>query len=270
MTKLWILSDVHAEHARGKREIVPFARPDGVDVAVLTGDIDHARESVQTARFLVGPDLPIVMVAGNHEHWGALQTVPRGIALMKEAARREGNVFVLDNETVEIDVRGEPVRFVGATLWVDFELFGNARAHAEIGRHNLPDFLEIISEDPSYFAVRPADMVRWFTASCAFIRAELKKKFDGRTVVVTHHCPSMRSVAERFKTNPMAPCFASGCDELLDLGADLWVHGHTHDSFDYMAGRTRVVCNPHGYFFSGKLENQAFNPSLVIDVGEAR
>jgi hypothetical protein len=26
------------------------------------------------------------------------------------------------------------------------------------------------------------------------------------------------------------------------LGADLWVPGHTHDSFDYMAGLTRVVC----------------------------
>ena len=27
----------------------------------------------------------------------------------------------------------------------------------------------------------------------------------------------------------------------------LWVHGHMHDTFDYMIGSTRVVCNPRGY-----------------------
>jgi hypothetical protein len=27
----------------------------------------------------------------------------------------------------------------------------------------------------------------------------------------------------------------------------LWTHGHMHDSFDYMIGGTRVVCNPRGY-----------------------
>ena len=30
----------------------------------------------------------------------------------------------------------------------------------------------------------------------------------------------------------------------LDPGPDLWVHGHTHNSFDYTLGRTRVVVNP--------------------------
>jgi hypothetical protein len=28
----------------------------------------------------------------------------------------------------------------------------------------------------------------------------------------------------------------------------LWTHGHTHDPFDYKIGKTRVVCNPRGYF----------------------
>ena len=27
----------------------------------------------------------------------------------------------------------------------------------------------------------------------------------------------------------------------------LWTHGHTHDTFDYMIGTTRIVCNPRGY-----------------------
>jgi hypothetical protein len=27
----------------------------------------------------------------------------------------------------------------------------------------------------------------------------------------------------------------------------LWTHGHTHHTFDYMVGGTRIVCNPRGY-----------------------
>ncbi|RII29707.1 MAG: hypothetical protein CXR30_10315 [Geobacter sp.] len=35
--------------------------------------------------------------------------------------------------------------------------------------------------------------------------------------------------------------------EIIDHGPDLWAHGHTHNSFDYTIGKTRVVVNPYGY-----------------------
>ncbi|CAN7686391.1 hypothetical protein LJR069_005585 [Variovorax paradoxus] len=49
--------------------------------------------------------------------------------------------------------------------------------------------------------------------------------------------------------------------------AMLWVHGHTHQSFDYRVHACQVVCNPRGYVnWSGRIENQAFEPGLIIDV----
>ena len=42
--------------------------------------------------------------------------------------------------------------------------------------------------------------------------------------------------------------------------------GHTHDSFDYPLGATRVVCNPRGYSQNGVNENPAFNPSFQLEV----
>lgn len=186
---------------------------------------------------------------------------------MREAAQRYDRTWVLENTTIELEIRGEGVRFIGATMWVDFALFGEPSRFAEYGRRGLTDFTEILNEDPSYFAVRPQDMIRWFAASRAFIEAELRKKFDGSTVVVTHHAPSIRSVAERYRHDLLSPCFASNCDDLLKLGADVWVHGHTHDSFDYKAGPTRVICNPRGYPLRGTIENRDFDPSLVVEVG---
>lgn len=89
--------------------------------------------------------------------------------------------------------------------------------------------------------------------------------FEGKTVVVTHHLPSMRSVAERYRHELLSACFASNLDHLLGYSA-LWVHGHTHDSFDYAAHGTRVICNPRGYCRAGQPENRQFNPALVVEV----
>ena len=60
-----------------------------------------------------------------------------------------------------------------------------------------------------------------------------------------------------------------GRQPVSDAGADrvqLWVHGHTHDSFDYEVAGTRVLCNPRGYCREGRQENARFDPSLVIEV----
>ena len=48
--------------------------------------------------------------------------------------------------------------------------------------------------------------------------------------------------------------------------ASLWVHGHTHDSFDYTVNGTRVVCNPRGYAKNGVDENAGFDPNFTIRV----
>ena len=47
----------------------------------------------------------------------------------------------------------------------------------------------------------------------------------------------------------------------------LWVHGHTHDSFDYEVNGTRVLCNPRGYAKDGRNENARFDVNLCVDVG---
>ena len=46
----------------------------------------------------------------------------------------------------------------------------------------------------------------------------------GKTVVVTHHLPSVLSVAERFIEEPLSACFASNLYYLFGQ-MDLWIHG---------------------------------------------
>ena len=120
-------------------------------------------------------------------------------------------------------------------------------------------------------ALSPRLSQSWHLASRAWVEQELPKTGDwDLSVVVTHHLPHPRSVSERFKDSPLNPAFASDLSELVEgCGAALWVHGHTHDSCDYQAGATRVVCNPKGYGPKGEgapIENRAFDPMFVVEV----
>lgn len=101
----------------------------------------------------------------------------------------------------------------------------------------------------------------------------LAEPFDGTTVVVMHHAPSLRSLSLQHSNNrALDPAYASDLENLM-VGAsapELWLHGHIHDSKDYVAGNTRIVSNPKGYGpmlpLMPTIENPDFNPALVIDV----
>jgi predicted phosphodiesterase len=263
VTKIGFMSDLHLEFG-----MLPLAGIDA-DVLVLAGDIHVGRQaaiwSVNLARDL---GIPVVQIAGNHEHYGSLgragQYVARTIQELRAAATTgPGSVVFLERESAIV----AGVRFVGCTLWTDFELYGDpavAMAHAEI---RMADFHTIAYRPGARFT--PTDARREFMRARRFLASELAKPFEGATVVVTHHLPCVRSVSRRFKNDLLNAAFASHLDPIVSAsGAALWIHGHTHDSCDYKIATTRVVCNPRG--IAGFELNPRFDPNLVVEIGTGR
>lgn len=248
LMRLRILSDLHHETFDGERDI-PSAN---ADVVVLAGDIHtHRRGLAWAARMF--PHTPVIYVAGNHEYYHAhLQKLE---AQLRDDARRLGLHF-LEKDALILD----GVRFLGATLWTDFDLYGpqGAQAAAHMAMQVMPDFRCIDTSEGEY---TPALSVTQHTQSRNWLHAQLHTPFEGKTVVVTHHAPSERSVPRQFKGDTLSPAFASNLDALVER-ADLWIHGHTHDCFDYEVGACRVVANPGGY----PNENAAFDAALVLDI----
>ena len=254
MARLQILSDLHL--SQGAFD----APPTDADVVVLAGDIARPHEAIAWARRL---RKPVVYVAGNHEFYGArLADVASTLAAL--AAGSE--VHVLDDAAIVID----GVRFLGSTLWTDFALYGcgdlRAAARVEAVR-SMRDFSRIrADEDGAPFT--PDVAAGRFARHAAWLDAALDRPHAGPTVVVTHHAPSRRSIHPRYAGALLNPCFVSDAEALAAGGrAAVWIHGHTHDSFDYDLAGTRVVCNPRGYARHGVNENPSFDPSFCIDVG---
>jgi predicted phosphodiesterase len=269
--KLLILSDLHLEFL----PLVPTANE--ADVVVLAGDIDLGVSGISWGRQSF-PDQEVVYVAGNHEFYG--HDWDTLLDDLREEARCQ-HVHFLENDAA--DIAG--VRFLGTGLWTDFDFFGaGRRAEAmRVAQEYMTDYVRIsVSRpqaglDPVKRKLQPGgrsllvpELVRSrHLASRSWLQARLAESIDRKTIVVTHFLPSAQSVADRFKQDLTSAAFASDLDGLMGNAA-LWVHGHTHDSFDYTLNGTRVVCNPRGYCeFTGggvECENHLFDPEKMVEI----
>jgi predicted phosphodiesterase len=268
--RLLVFSDLHVEWA----PFVPAVPRSAYDLVVLAGDIGQATLALQWARRAF-PDAPIVQVAGNHEFFETERD--RALEAMRRVSRRLG-IHLLEHDAVTLD----GVEFVGCTVWTDYRLHERpgrpvAMSAAEAmdgGRRAMLDYRFIEVADRAGPGGRrrftPEDSVVLHARSRAWLEAELARPRRGPRVVVTHHLPSWRSVSPDFAFSASNPAFASDLDALLPA-ADLWIHGHTHSSHDYLAAGCRVVCNPRGYpMRAGGFENPRFDPARIVRLAQGR
>lgn len=244
--RIHLLSDLHNEFDLFEPEVRD------ADIVILAGDINVKTRGVEWAKNTF--TCPVLYVPGNHEFYGGHLTR----TLDKMRAASSDQVRVLDRD--EVILSG--VRFLGATMWTDFAATGNPPIAAFTAQNGLNDFKQIRTAD--FRRIRPADLISESAKTRDWLRAKLADSFDGPTVVITHHAPSMRSLED----NPHAgghldAAFANRWEDLM--GGDqvaLWVHGHSHTAVDYDVAGTRVVCNPRGY----PGEDTDFKPNLVLVV----
>jgi Icc-related predicted phosphoesterase len=243
-----ILSDLHLEFG-------PISLPEvDADLVVLAGDVHIKRNSLAWIRDAF-PDQPVIYIAGNHEFYG--EKTPGLLAKLKADAAGT-KVHVIENEVVEVN----GWRFFGCTLWTDLALFGDPRVGA-IEAMVMNDYRRI-RHSVTYRRIKPADTRAWHLESVRRIRDFLAAGDPRRSVVVTHHAPSARSLPGDRGSDPVSCAYASHLDEWIESGGPrLWIHGHIHHSQDYRIGSTRVIANPHGYLDH---RNPDFVPDLVIDL----
>lgn len=256
--KLNILSDLHLSCG-----ILEIPRSDA-DVVILAGDIARPQDAVNWA---LGFDKPVLYVPGNHEFYGS----SLGATVSQLKALCVGTpIQVLDCD--EVILQG--VRFLGATLWTDFLLLGEGESRTLAMRQAqdlIRDFKRIHLDDhdgdpQSLFT--PEACAALSQAQAHWLECRLAQVHAGPTVVITHHAPSPQSIHPRFAGSVLNTCFVSDLERLAGKDrAQLWIHGHTHDSFDYQIEGTRVVCNPRGYAKEGVNENPSFDSNFLVEVG---
>lgn len=267
--KIHAISDLHIDFAP-YRPMDPLPLAIDADVVVLAGDLSNGLSGARWAKRAFA-NKPVIYVAGNHEPYDGCLTAT--IAAIR-AETAGSNVHFLENDSVVID----GVRFLGATLWSDFEIEGSSYREEAMfnARRGMNDFRVIEGADGKVFS--PYEAAEIHRKTIEWLKFMLDQPFEGETVIVTHHGCSPKSIHPRWAKSLLNGAFTSDLDHLLGRSA-LWIHGHTHDSFDYVRHGTRVIVNPRGYCRSNfnqtrpagtplieKCENPAFNPNLVVEI----
>jgi predicted phosphodiesterase len=246
--KIHLLSDLHTEFA-------PFEPPStDADIVVLAGDVGVGTRGLPAIRDWF-PDRPVVYVAGNHEFYR--ESIPRLHDKIAEETEGSG-IHHLENRAVVIG----GVRFLGCTLWTDFDIFGERVRCMHEAQVTMNDF-RLIRILPEYRRFHPMDARTRHERSVRWLVSMLDEPFDGPTAIVTHHAPSLLSCRPAYRTNPVTAAYASDLEWMLDGRAALWVHGHTHFCVDYEIGGTRVVANQRGYPHEPV---EGFDPALGLEI----
>lgn len=269
--KIQLLSDLHLEvHP----DFTPRPAPQA-DVLVLAGDIGSYQKGSRLAdadfglrRFspLHGWPTPVLFLPGNHEY--DMLDFDQAHARLRATCERLGMHWI-EREVLLLG----GVRFVGTTLWSDFDALGPPpdQPGATLGQ-------QLGAREKAFRAANHylrttgttragerflAPQVRDLALECrAWLEQALALPFEGTTVVVTHFAPSLRSADPRYGWTPGTAGFCNAWDDLLE-GVDLWLHGHLHAPSNYRHRGCRVVANPMGY--ARKNEQRAFDPDLLID-----
>jgi Icc-related predicted phosphoesterase len=254
--KVHIFSDLHLDAVTCE---VPSVPP-GIDCVVVAGDTQQSAVlAMQTFRMNIPMQIPIIMVCGNHEYYRTC--LPHELAAARAQAPFQA-IHLLENDVAIVG----GTRFIGATIWTDYCLYGEAHRHHAMdeARRWMNDHRKISWAKEPWQRFRPQEAAHLHAESRSFIETMLAIPFDGPTCIVTHHAPAATSLDPQFGNVLLNAAYASDLTALIKRHQpDLWIHGHIHKSSDYRIGRTRVVANPHGYGW----ENPAFDPALIIEFG---
>lgn len=274
--RIQLFSDLHLERYP---DFQPRFAAD-IDVIVLAGDIGSyqansrlASDDFGLARF--SPLRPgasastVLFVPGNHE-FDSLD-FDATHARLRQTCERLGITW-LEREVVTLG----HVRFVGTTLWTDFEaLVGdNPAKQVQLREKAYRAANFYLTKNTTLKHGEPvlAEGIRVMALeSQAWLRDALSRPFDGKTIVVTHFAPSLLSADPRYGLSTGTSGFCNALDDLFPA-ADIWMHGHLHCANDYIVNGTqngrpwqcRVVANPLGY--SSKGEQASFRENLVIEI----
>lgn len=277
-----LLSDLHLEvHPHFVASPAPNA-----DVLVLAGDIGSYQEGSQVKgphfgleQFsplpqFAGWPTPVLFIPGNHEY--DAHDFDEAHDRLRRSCDALGIAW-LEQQTVVLG----GVRFVGTTLWSDFDaLADDAQITDLTQRLRMREkafraanfYLSKTGTTRGGSPYLAAEVREQSLQDQVWLEDALQQPFDGSTVVVTHFAPSLASADRRYGVVPGTAGFCNSLDRLLP-SARLWLHGHLHSATDYerhgtradgTAWRCRVFANPLGYARKG--EQVSFDPMCTVSV----
>lgn len=272
-------------------------------IVICAGDIGEGLEGIT---WISEIQAEIIYICGNHEFWNNdYYEVQQNLAKFAESMP---NIHFLNNNSIVIN----GIRFIGTTLWTslgdflpwenknyviryfsamgDFKRITAKKWYSSSNIARLNEFLSKNGIDKSRIEevvknqnFNPLIEMEENYKAKKFIAAQLEKEYDGHTVVITHHLPTVdlwsskvgltvesmdgyhvndeKAFLDSAKGNVspskdvlMMSFYANDLADVFETeyAPDLWIHGHLHQEITAFRGKTQIVSSPVGYLKQGK------------------
>jgi len=224
------------------------------DVLILAGDIDRIYNKSRLVAFLEYVSTRhnyVLYIAGNHEFYN--DDLFLAIPKLKEATKHLNNVFILENDSVEID----GLKFFGATLWSYVP-----EKKKSIVSDIMNDY-HTIKHGTKYITTDITNLLNASTVNY-FLNQGTKD-----SVIISHHAPIKEMNNPAYADfSPVSCAFNNNLGTLIKnvLRPKLWVSGHTHFNNDIEKYGTRFVANSYGYNIAMEESTKTFKLDNEIEL----
>lgn len=243
--KCLVLADLHLDY-HFKQRIDPFSHVatgalHEITHCIIAGDLSNKAHK-QWPRCLSWlaerlPDTQIYVMPGNHDHYDfRIDQEDR----LESIAAGHGATYVQKSELIS-----ENQRFLCATLWSDFEVYGDRAANMNTAARVMNDYHHIRVAKNGFKRLTPAMTAEIHRDHRAWLEARLAERFNGDTTVITHHAPHRNALKAE---TSYGPCYASDLEDMiLKYQPKRWLFGHTHHHVTFSVGATELRNVSVGY-----------------------
>lgn len=241
--KIQLISDTHGHLNR-------FVPHQAADLIIHAGDftVHHDKDCQHIWQFIdrcKQHRKPYVLVLGNHDYYGHQLglDLPHLLKAQGVNVLYRGDVFEF-----------EGVRFIGDTLWTDFDLYG-APSDTDwwLYYQNIPDFAFIQK-------VSHEQMIEEHLKAVEFFEQHRHQK---DVFVISHFPPCAQLLDQRFANSALNPYFINN---LSVQGFEYWACGHTHRTHRTVVDGCHLYINASGYQSQTQLECTDFDETYLIEL----
>jgi predicted phosphohydrolase len=239
--KVQYASDLHLEFPENKKFLtIKPLQPEG-DILILAGDVvpfANMAEHNDFFNYLSDHFQTTYWIPGNHEYYHS--DIAHKSGTLNEAIKK--NVFLVNNTSILYN----DIKLIFSTLWSRI-----TAANQWYIERGMSDF-HVIKYQGDYFSSIHFNQLH---EECLnFLKKELLNQDSKKSIVATHHIPTLFNYPSWYKGNVLNEAFAVELFDLIDSsGPDYWIYGHSHNNTpDFTIRKTQLVTNQLGYVEDGE------------------
>lgn len=263
MIRIHVASDLHTNSFRNKRNLSFLEKvyevPD-CDFVIFAGDMCDGINCLNDLNLHYKNKL-LFWVAGNHDFYGC--DINEAIIMFKNFNKDKFNF--LYNDHFDLIIKNKKVRIIGSTLWTNYKLYTDKKESIENLCKINKDHKNILYNGQN---LKYENLLEEYEKSILFIENKLSdsNNFD-YVVVVTHFLPLEKSLSKKHGNKEINPIFATDLSNIITkYNPNLWIHGHSHESCNYVFEKTRIISNPLGYVFKHQYQNEIWKENFIIEL----